>query len=120
MASKTIELRKDIQALLKTVTAQTFYRRATDTALYPYVVYTIEDIFGAKMLKVDIWDKDSSTLRIETIADSIETLKDEIIKSENHTVILYYNEDRQWVDDEDKQIQRINLSFELRYYGKER
>lgn len=120
MATKTIELRKDIVKLLKTINNNIYCRRADPKALYPHIIYSIEDIYQAKVLNVEIWDRADGTTRIETIADNIEKLKDEVVNNENHSFILYYNEDRKWVDDDDKEIQRVNLSFEIRYYGKEK
>ena len=117
--SKTIELRRDIQKLLKNYHGKVFYRRADSAEEYPYLVYTIEDIFKAKVLNIAIWSKGSNTEEVENIADKIERIDKEVITNENHCLILYYNEDRQWIDDENKDIQHINLSFEIRYYGKE-
>ena len=117
--SKTVELRRDIQQLLKSYYEKVFYRRSDSEEEYPYLVYTIEDIFQAKVLNIDIWSQGSNTEEVETIADIIEKIDKEVITNENHALILYYNEDRKWVDDEDKNIQHINLSFEIRYYGKE-
>lgn len=118
--SKTKELRKDIQSLLSGVACKVFYRRTLPGMMYPHVIYTIRDIFNAKVLNIDIWDRCEDTLRIEELADSIEKLKDTVVNNDNHTFILYYNEDRKWIDDEDKSLLRINMSFEIRYYGKER
>ena len=118
--SKTIELRKDIQALLKEVLEKVYYRRASLRKMYPHVIFTIEDIFQAKVLNIDIWDKSEDTIRIEELADSIEKLKDTVVNNKNHSFILYYNEDRKWIDDDDKSLLRINMTFEIRYYGKER
>ncbi|WP_300386463.1 hypothetical protein, partial [Clostridium sp.] len=60
-----------------------------------------------------------STRTIEGLVDKAEEVLDKYtLTNENHSITLYYNEDRKWVDDEDKKIQRINESFEIRYYGK--
>lgn len=118
--SKTIKLRKDILSLIKKQQDNIFYRIAPANATYPYIVIRVRDIFEAKELEIDYWDKDDTSVRIETLADNIEKLlNNELINNENHTLIFYYNEDRKIVDDEDKSIQRINESFEIRYYGKE-
>lgn len=118
--SKTIELRKDVLKLLKTKHNSVFYRIAPATAIYPYIVVKIRDIYEAKELEVDYWDKDKTSERIETLADDIEKLlNEELINNENHTLIFYCNDDRKRVDDEDKKIQRINETFEIRYFGKE-
>ncbi|WP_160357686.1 hypothetical protein [Clostridium chromiireducens] len=120
MASKTIELRKDIISLLKSVCNGVFYRRATDKTPYPYVVISINDIAEAKVLTIDCWDNDSDTSVIETLADNIESVLDkQTITNENHSITFYSNEDRKWIDDEDKNISRINETFEIRYFGKE-
>lgn len=119
MASKTIELRKDIQKLLKEIYDQVSYRRASNDTAYLYVVYSIKDIGESKELEINIWDKNSDTTKIEEIADKIEKLDKEIVTNENHSFSLWNNNDRQWIDDEDKNILRINMTFELRYFEKE-
>ncbi|MCR1953002.1 hypothetical protein NSA50_18540 [Clostridium sp. DSM 100503] len=120
--SKTIELRKDIKKILSEAHDRVFYRKANDKVAYPYCTYLIKDIYGAKALEINIWnidDKDS-TATIEELADNIQKILDDTISiNEHHSIILYYNEDRKWIDDEDKRIQRINFSYEIRYYGKE-
>lgn len=120
--SSTIELRKDIQSILLKVHERVFYRRGNDKVSYPYLIYTIKDIYRAKVLEINIWniDPEDSTVKIENLADDIQkALDDSIITNDNHSIILYYNEDRKWIDDEDKRIQRINFTYEIRYYGKE-
>lgn len=122
MVSKTIELRKDIKDILSQAHDRVFYRRAKQKDAYPYIVYSIKDVYGAKVLDIDFWDKDinDSTRNIETMVDKVEELLDKYtLTNENHSITLYSNEDRKWIDDEDKKIQRINESFEIRYYGKE-
>ncbi len=122
MVSKTIELRKDIKDILSEAHERVFYRRAKQKDAYPYIVYSIKDVYGAKVLEIDFWDRDinDSTRNIETMVDKVEELLDKYtLTNENHSITLYSNEDRKWIDDEDKTIQRINESFEIRYYGKE-
>lgn len=122
MVSKTIELRKDIKDILSQAHDRVFYRRAKQKDAYPYIVYSIKDAYGAKILEIDFWDRDinDSTRNIEAIVDKVEELLDKYtLTNEYHSITLYSNEDRKWIDDEDKTIQRINESFEIRYYGKE-
>lgn len=122
MVSSTIALRKDIKSLLSNVHERVFYRKANDEVIYPYIIYVIKDIYGAKVLEINIWsiDPEDSTVTIENLADDIQkALDNSIVINDNHSIILYYNEDRKWIDDEDKRIQRINFSYEIRYYGKE-
>lgn len=117
---KTEKLREDIVKLLKNNVDRVFYRNASKEAPYPYIVYALKDIYGAKVLELNIWDYGKDTTNIENLADNIEkTLDKEIITNENHSITFYSNEDRAWVDDEDKQVLRIKETFEIRYYGKE-
>lgn len=120
MANKTIELRKDIQHLLKSIFEKTFYRRADVDTKYPYLVYTIRDVDDYKILEIDFWDEGSNTENIENIADKVEETLDEFIKTnENHSISIFKNNDRRWVDDENKNILRINESFQILYYGRD-
>lgn len=117
---KTEKLREDIVKLLKNNVDRVFYRNASKEVPYPYIVYTLKDIYRAKVLELNIWDYGKDTINIENLADNIEkTLDKEIITNENHSITFYSNEDRAWVDDEDKQVLRIKETFEIRYYGKE-
>ena len=120
MANKTIELRKDIQYLLKSIFEKIFYRRADVDTQYPYLVYTIRDVDDYKILEVDFWDEGSNTEKIENIADKVEETLDEFTKTnENHSISIFKNNDRRWVDDENKNILRINESFQILYYGRD-
>lgn len=120
MANKTIELRKDIQHLLRSIFEKTFYRRADVDTKYPYLVYTIRDVDDYKILEIDFWDEGSNTENIENIADKVEETLDEFIKTnENHSISIFKNNDRRWVDDENKNILRINESFQILYYGRD-
>lgn len=118
--AKSIELRKDIYSLIKSGHERVFHRQASSTAQFPYIVYRITDIGDSKELEIDYWDKNDSSETIENLADNIEkVLNEEVINSYEHSCAIYYNNDRKFVDDEDKNIQRINETFEIRYFGKE-
>lgn len=119
MAVNILELRKDIQTILKNICENVFYRRSSDTTKYPYIVYSIKSIGEAKELEINIWDYNCDTSKIENIADKIEDINREIVSNENHTFSLWNNYDRQWIDDDNKDILRINMTFELRYFEKE-
>ena len=118
--AKSIELRKDIYSLIKNGHERVFHRQASSTAQFPYIVYKITDIGDSKELEIDYWDRNNSSETIENLADNIEKLLDEeVVSSTEHSFVIYYNNDRKFVDDEDKNIKRINETFEIRYFGKE-
>lgn len=118
--AKSIELRKDIYSLIKSGHERVFHRQASSIAQFPYIVYKITDIGDSKELEIDYWDRNNSSETIENLADNIEKLLDEeVVSSSEHSFVIYYNNDRKFVDDEDKNIQRVNETFEIRYFGKE-
>ena len=112
--AKSIELRKDIYSLIKSEHERVFHRQASS------IVYKITDLGDSKELEIDYWDRNNSSETIENLADNIEKLLDEeVVNSSEHSFIIYYNNDRKFVDDEDKNIQRVNETFEIRYFRKE-
>lgn len=113
-------LRKDISALIKQINENVSYRYTSDKISYPYIIYKIKDIYNSKVLEIDAWDYGKDTSSLESIMDRLEEmLSGETVVNDNHGLILYYNEDRVWVEDEDKRILHIHETYEIRYYGKE-
>ena len=75
--TKTIALRTELQRLLKTLTTNVHYEQAPDTAPYPYLVYSLQEIFSdygktALELDVNMLDYGTSTTSTETLADNLQ------------------------------------------------
>lgn len=118
--SKTIELRKNVVAILKEIHPNIYYMKASDDSAFPYIVYSIRDVANSKVLELDYWDKNTTTTPIEILADNVEQgVKNTFSINASHSITFYYNNDRQFFEDEDEFIKRINHSFEIRYYGLE-
>lgn len=120
--SKTIELRKVITGLLKQTNVEVFYENAINTAKFPYIVYNFESVnFGNTgrddiFLDIDIWDKNSSSIEVETIADYVEDILNSLNKPTDSILPTFYKENRRALQDEDKNIRRRQLRFIIQNY----
>ena len=122
--SKTPDLRKLIKTQLDTVTGATYYRIAADDATMPYKVFSLRTVNLGDLarddisLDVEIWDKSKSPKAAEAIADAIETLFNGANLPQTSILPTFYRESRAMVDDPDKSIQHIVLSFMVQNYEK--
>ena len=120
--SKTIELRKVITSILRKANTEVYYENATDTALYPYIVYELESINWGTVgrddvyLIIDIWDKNDSSLNIELITDKVEDLLNNLNAPTLSVLPTFYKESRRALQDEDKSIRHRQLRFVIQNY----
>lgn len=120
--SRTNELRKLINSQLKTLYDEVYYLQANENAMYPHCVFLLESINTGDLsrsdylLKIDLWDKSSSSYNIEESADKVEDL----LKTKNlpQTGILptIFTESRRTVVDDDKKIKHIQLDLTIQLY----
>ncbi|MBQ0112229.1 MAG: hypothetical protein KBT03_03775 [Bacteroidales bacterium] len=98
-----------------------YYSEAPVDATYPYNVFDIEvtsknDNKYNAILEVNVWDKNKYYSRAEAEADKIEHLLDGAISLSDDVLFYCFDGSRQHVLDEDKQIKRIRMQFELYFY----
>ena len=77
--SKTLELRKQLQIIFKTITDNIHYEIAPDTSPYPYLVYELSELtynYGKAVmqLEVNILDYGTSTSVVETLSDTLQDI----------------------------------------------
>ena len=114
--SYTNEIRKDIKNYLKQKCENVYYLKASDISRFPYIVFSIRSVGEGKVLELDIWDRHKDTTRIENLTDDIEEMfLNEVMCNEKHCIAFYSNDDRRFIEDSDKHLQRINESYELFY-----
>lgn len=121
MVSKTIEIRKIITKALKEQNINVYYEEADKNATFPYMVYELKNspVYLNRddlILTIDIWDKDNKSERIEIITDNVEKLSNKNRWSEGNTYATLYLTSRVPIRDEDKQIKRRQLTFEVKSY----
>ncbi|MDD6678324.1 MAG: DUF3168 domain-containing protein [Firmicutes bacterium] len=119
---KTADLRKLIVAQLNAVAGATYYRRAPSNTTYPYKTFFLSRVNLTSSscyyydLQIDIWDNATDPKRIEEIADELEDLLNASRLPQPAILPDFFMESRFQVDDPDKNIQHLQLTFLVELY----
>lgn len=115
-----IELRKAINSFLKQHHPRVYHQRATDQAVFPYIVYNLPNSFDNEQqevfnLDVDVWDKGNDTTPIETLSGDLWRVLNRFEYIDPNIQFTVYRASRLTLDEDDINIKRRKLIFELRY-----
>ena len=119
-----IELRKAIQAKLKTIHPRVYFQVAPDDAEYPYIVFDFVGINDSGeyteqgYVDVDGWDlpSDGDTTELETLMAAVNTgLNKEVLSAEGLRFILYLDRKTDLADD-DPNIKRRKYIYQIKTY----
>lgn len=119
--SKTNELRKLVYSKLKKA-GEVFYGQADDKKMYPHIVFTISSVdFGNwnrddAVVDIDIWDKGTSAIKIEDMADEIESMFRCCNEPQESILPTFFLIDRKSVPDEDKKIMHRLMRVQVQNY----
>lgn len=119
--SKIFELKKIITSYLKQSDGEVYYETASSEAVFPYKVYSFENIDLGDIerddliLLVDVWGKDDVNV-VEEIADSIENTFNNLNAPTTTSFPTFFRISRKPIDDEDKTIKRRQLKFLIQNY----
>lgn len=121
---KTSELRRLIKSQLNLAPGATYHKRAPKTEHYPYKVYNLRNVSFTDarddfILDVDIWNNAEDQTVAEDIADQIEHQLNGANLPQKTIYPTFFREARQNVEDPDKSLQHIVLSFYVQLYEKE-
>lgn len=116
--SKTIALRTELQKILKNVTANVEYEEANDSTPYPYVVYELTEVmhdYGKTLfeLEVNVMDYSPKSRVVDALADNIQDALHKKYYIGNGIQFVSYKDRRNIVREEDKQVKRRRLLFEV-------
>ncbi len=120
--SRTNDLKKLIQTKLKTLTTNVYFEQATDNAMYPRIVFSFREINLDDLsrqdytLNVDVWDKGTNTMAIDTLADSVEDLLHTQNLPQTNVLPTFYKIDRKSIEDSDKSIKHRLVRFQIQNY----
>jgi len=119
--SKTIALRTELQRKLKTLTTTVYYEGASDSAVYPYCVFELSELLTEAnktvyQLEVNLLDYGVSSSAIEILADNIQRSLHKYFFVNTEIEFKTYQGIRQTVKEEDKQIIRRRLLFEIQLH----
>lgn len=120
----TNNLRKQIVSELKHFFSEVYYRRAPDSASYPYCVYDLSFVYPDSALEkinldVDLWDRseNGSAEAVEDMADSIVNHFNLLNDAKDGNYPTFFLANRTPIDDPDKHIQRVRITFEIQNYS---
>lgn len=122
--TRTNDLKKLIQTKLKTITTNVFFEQATDDALYPHAVFGFREIDLGDLarqdyvLEVDVWDKGTSTTKVDELSDKIEDLLQAQNLPQTNILPTFYKIDRKSLPDSDKSIKHRLIRFQIQNYVK--
>ena len=116
--SKSIALRTALQTILKAKTSNVYYEEAPDTHPYPYVVYELGELSHDSgrtliQLEVNVIDHGDSTSVAEALADDIQDALHKLYYIDTSIQFSSYKNQRNTVKEDDKQIIRRRLLFEI-------
>ena len=121
---KFVEIRTQIQTLLKTLHSRVFFHVAPDNATFPYVVFDLPNSVDSGALEnfvldIDVWDTSTDTTILETLIDTIdESLHKKTILVTDNIGLVIYRENRLTLTDEDPRIRRRKYIYQVRIYQK--
>ena len=116
--SKSIALRTALQTILITKASNVYYEEAPDTHPYPYVVYELSELSHDSgrtliQLEVNVIDHGDSTSVAEALADDIQDALHKLYYIDTSIQFSSYKNQRNTVKEDDKQIIRRRLLFEI-------
>jgi hypothetical protein len=115
---KTWTLRTEIQRLFKTLTTNVYYEGNQDPAVYPRLVFELNEVSydsGKTLfqLEVNVIDYGTSTRVVEDLADTVQSVLNKYYFINSEIQFRVYRGLRQKVEEDDKQIIRRRLLFEI-------
>lgn len=116
-------LKKTLDSL---VDVKVFNDRSRRDSIYPYLIMDSSNISTQMYPRIDVdlelnvWDKSQNYIKVNEIADIIQSaLNRNSIVADNITATFYLNT-RKNVDDEDKELKRVYMLFDVEIYQAEK
>ena len=101
-----------------------FDKRPPANTAYPFIEYGVNEPFRNVhpifyTLTIDVWDRDQSSFRVETLASDIDDLLENMAYSDSDIQVKVKRQTRLKLDDSDIEIKRRQLIYQLRVFFKE-
>lgn len=116
------EIRRQIVSRLSPICANTNFRDIPKPPAYPYIVFNIDEVSDSygqtrALLDVNVVSKDRKVSL--SMADAVQAALDHVNVITEKVFYHCYKNNKNFVDEEDKTLQRVRITFELYYYNKE-
>ena len=112
-----------LKKMLNSLTdVKVFNDRSRKDSIYPYIVMDSSNINTQLYPRVDvdltlnIWDKSQNYIKVNEIADIIQSALDRNSKVADNITATFYLNTRKNVDDEDKELKRVYMLFDVEIY----
>lgn len=116
-----------LKKILNSLTdVKVFNDRSRKDSIYPYVVMDSSNISTQLYPRVDvdltlnIWDKSQNYIKVNEIADIIQSALNRNSKVADNITATFYLNTRKNVDDEDKELKRVYMLFDVEIYQAEK
>lgn len=112
-----------LKKILNSLTGiKVFNDRSRKDSIYPYIVMDSSNISTQLYPRVDvdlalnIWDKSQNYIKVNKIADIIQSAFNRNSKVADNITATFYLNIRKNVDDEDKELKRVYMLFDVEIY----
>lgn len=112
-------LKKTLDSLID---VKVFNDRSRKDSVYPYVVVDSSNISTQLYPRIDvdlelnIWDKNQNYVKANEIADVIQSALNRTSKVADNITATFYLNTRKNMDDEDKELKRVYMLFDVEIY----
>ncbi len=119
--SKTWTLRLELQRLFETLTTKVYYEGTQEPGKYLYLVFELNEVSYADgktlmQLEVNIFDYGTNKRVVDDLADMIQEILNKYYFINNEIQFVVYKGLRQKVEENDKEIIRRRLLFEIQLH----
>lgn len=120
--SKTLKIRKAVRGELIKIVEHSYYAHAPAGVNKPYAVFMIDEVSvidGCTVanLLVELSDYGTDDTTIESLSDATQAAFDHWVYNDGSIEIASYLDSKKTITENDKQILRRRIEFELRIYG---
>ena len=122
MKSNTNAMRKQIRSEILQFCSNVNYRKIPQPITYPYTTFLLKELQtadGQTQCRLEVNCVAKTAEEVETLADNIQDRFDGYSHLDDKTAFEIYRLQRDIIEEEDKEIERRRLTFELNYYKRE-
>ncbi|WP_424765695.1 hypothetical protein [Paenibacillus sp. sgz302251] len=120
-----INLLQYIFDTLKAIHPKVFLETVPNGSVFPYITYSLPTSGGSEyredfILEIDIWDnKPLDTTELETITNNIDKAMNRTYEINDEFQCSIYRINRLMLPDQDVNIRRRQLRYQVKYYNKQ-
>ena len=122
--NRVLKLRRFLEATLADVHPRIWYEAAPDDAVYPFLVYSLDESFDdgsveTVNLVIDGWDApvNGDTTELEEIMGKVDNTLHRLNAGDDELFFIFYRSNRRTIHDPDRRLRRRQLEFETKVMG---